>query len=219
MAQDATNSSSAAEEKRAKWRIATRKYRAAHPERAKIFHDAYRSIEGNREKEKISTAIWRSKNKERLEEKRKAWCSLNKEKIKAADAARWVRNKERLSKQAAAWRAANPELYKKAGAEWRANNKEKIRIAASDKRALKKRNSAGKLSPDIASRLLVLQRGKCAVCKTKLKMTGYDLDHIVPLSKGGAHADSNLQLTCPRCNRKKSNKDPIRFMQEMGYLL
>lgn len=33
-----------------------------------------------------------------------------------------------------------------------------------------------------------------------------EIDHIIPLSKGGITCESNLQTLCWRCNRKKSNK-------------
>jgi len=45
------------------------------------------------------------------------------------------------------------------------------------------------------------------------------MDHIVPLAKGGKNIDSNIQLTCPKCNLEKNSKDPIEFMQSRGYLL
>lgn len=33
-----------------------------------------------------------------------------------------------------------------------------------------------------------------------------EIDHIVPISKGGKTEASNLQTLCWRCNRSKSNK-------------
>ena len=35
-----------------------------------------------------------------------------------------------------------------------------------------------------------------------------EIDHIVPLSKGGITTEKNLQTLCWKCNRKKSNKLP-----------
>ena len=35
---------------------------------------------------------------------------------------------------------------------------------------------------------------------------GYEVDHIIPLSKGGLHTFSNLQHLTKNANRKKSNK-------------
>ena len=36
--------------------------------------------------------------------------------------------------------------------------------------------------------------------------TGYEVDHIIPISKGGLHTLSNLQYLTITENRKKSNK-------------
>src|SRR4029077_7929174 len=47
----------------------------------------------------------------------------------------------------------------------------------------------------------------CGICK--LPITGkFHVDHIIPISKGGRHILSNLQLTHPRCNQSKSAKLP-----------
>lgn len=55
-------------------------------------------------------------------------------------------------------------------------------------------------------------KGICCICKKALDKKGYNsfhVDHIVPLSKGGEHYSlDNLQLLCPNCNLKKSNKMP-----------
>jgi len=54
---------------------------------------------------------------------------------------------------------------------------------------------------------------RCRHCNTKtpkkLRGTGSmkspELDHIVPLSKGGEHSERNTQLLCRQCNGKKSD--------------
>jgi 5-methylcytosine-specific restriction endonuclease McrA len=45
--------------------------------------------------------------------------------------------------------------------------------------------------------------GICGICKQPLQASPVDIDHIVPLSKGGAHTQTNLQATHMRCNRRK----------------
>lgn len=41
------------------------------------------------------------------------------------------------------------------------------------------------------------------------------LDHIVPLSRGGAEFDpANIKVSCPRCNRDKDNKSVKEFLLE-----
>jgi len=37
-------------------------------------------------------------------------------------------------------------------------------------------------------------------------MARLEIEHIVPLSKGGANDEDNLWLACPICNRHKSGK-------------
>lgn len=44
-------------------------------------------------------------------------------------------------------------------------------------------------------------------------------DKFKQSGKGGIHGDENLQLLCPACNLKKSNKDPIVWANQNGRLL
>lgn len=83
-----------------------------------------------------------------------------------------------------------------------------------------KRNSrkTGRLPKEFVLNLLKLQKSMCPACRTTLK-TGYHVDHITPLSKGGKHECLNIQLLCPPCNMRKSAKHSIDFMQEKGFLL
>ena len=60
------------------------------------------------------------------------------------------------------------------------------------------------------------QGHKCALCKADLKKVKPHLDHITPLSKGGAHETGNLQVLCRSCNLQKKDKDPIEFARERG---
>ena len=57
--------------------------------------------------------------------------------------------------------------------------------------------------PD-AVRLFVWQRdeGKCVKCGNSEKL---EFDHIIPVVKGGANTERNLQLLCESCNRGKGS--------------
>ncbi len=55
--------------------------------------------------------------------------------------------------------------------------------------------------------------GRCLNCGNRVRlfarwrgdMTAGEIDHIIPQSMGGTNSDSNLQLLCILCNRRKYN--------------
>lgn len=65
-----------------------------------------------------------------------------------------------------------------------------------------------------AEALMQRAKGRCEWCRceTPLYLRGTthpcapEVDHVVPLSRGGHHADWNLQLLCRACNSKKSDR-------------
>ena len=56
--------------------------------------------------------------------------------------------------------------------------------------------------------LLLSQNNKCNYCGVEIShaLGNIQLDHIHPLSKGGAHSISNVQWLCAKCNGTKSNR-------------
>ena len=60
-------------------------------------------------------------------------------------------------------------------------------------------------------RLFIMERDDytCKYCNNSTKKEPnllLEIDHIIPVSKGGCTVEDNLQTLCWRCNRKKSNK-------------
>jgi hypothetical protein len=172
----------------------------------------------NIEHVKIIKKIYQTKNKERIRQHSFEWRAENKERLKISKAEYHAANKHEISKRGAIWRESHQEELRAASRKYRQSNPEKFRINNNNREA-KKRGNGGKLSPDIIFRLLKIQGTKCAICKVNVKKTGYHLDHIVPVSRGGKNSDANVQITCPKCNLKKRDSDPIAFMQSLGYLL
>lgn len=121
---------------------------------------------------------------------------------------------DRLIDSQRKFREARPGRVAEIKRSWDQRNPQSRKLRAHKRRA----RIVGAVSRDILARLMVLQRGKCAGCKTCIKCSA-QLDHIVPLARNGAHEDKNLQLLCGQCNRRKSAKDPIAWAQEMGRLL
>lgn len=48
--------------------------------------------------------------------------------------------------------------------------------------------------------------GHCRRCSTFVPFDKMELDHIIPLSKQGAHKYYNVQTLCRTCNLEKSDK-------------
>ena len=85
------------------------------------------------------------------------------------------------------------------------------------RRALKL-NQLGSVTSGVHIKLLAAKH--CGLCKVRFtKNNPRHIDHVQPLSKGGFHEDSNLQVLCRSCNVRKSNKDPIEFARQHGRLL
>lgn len=51
--------------------------------------------------------------------------------------------------------------------------------------------------------LLLKYKHECVICGSTKRL---EVDHIIPVSKGGSNDVSNLQILCKTCNLKKSNK-------------
>ncbi len=124
-------------------------------------------------------------------------------------------NPEKIKESHQKFVLKNPKRPREIKNAWaKKQSKEYFRLRAHRRRA----SMVGEISKGIVGFLKKMQRGLCAACKSKLH-DKYEIDHILPLSKGGPHVDANLQLLCPPCNRRKSAKHPIDFMQERGFLL
>lgn len=216
----------ASEEKRARDSQKAKEWRKNNPEEAKEKDRLYR--ERNADKIKITLRESRQRRKEKVAATSADWYAKNREYILALKLKQREENRDLWNEKAKEWQRNNPEKVRETRArskaknkdkiiEYRQQNKETFRVYAQNRRQ-RLRKQTGAISLNIAERLMNLQNSKCPVCKSSLK-SGYHLDHIWPIAKGGAHDDSNIQLLCPSCNVKKSAKDPIAFMQQRGYLL
>lgn len=63
----------------------------------------------------------------------------------------------------------------------------------------------------IRARILARDEVTCQYCgATDLPM---DVDHVVPLTRGGSNKDDNLVTACYSCNRSKGNKLPEEWVR------
>jgi 5-methylcytosine-specific restriction endonuclease McrA len=200
------------ERNREKERARRAAYCAANPDKVKAYQKSdvakaarAKSVAKNADHYKQWRAQWEVENRERRNAQRREAYQANPERGRARSM-RYLAKPESRALVAARVRASKqrPEV------------RERIKLNKQNRR---KRAAGGKLSRGITAKLMVLQRACCAGCRGSLAELGHELDHIEPLARGGAHADDNMQLLCPPCNRFKNAKDPIAWAQSQGRLL
>lgn len=69
-------------------------------------------------------------------------------------------------------------------------------------------NSQRKLmTKELRRQIMIRDHYTCQICgKYMPDEVGLQIDHIIPVSKGGKTVPSNLQVLCDKCNRRKSAK-------------
>ena len=91
---------------------------------------------------------------------------------------------------------------------WKIKNPEKAKNHCRIRRA-RKRNAI--IEVFTTDQLIEKYGNKCFYC-----ITGNfeHLDHYIPLSKGGSHTLENVRPACQKCNNKKYNKLPDKFVEK-----
>ena len=141
----------------------------------------------NSEKLKASSAKWSEENSERVRERNKLRYKNNRDKILSS-------NKK--------WAAANPEKRATSLKDWREKNPSKTNAYAA-KRWAAKRNQTPELSDEEKKAIEDMYWH----CRDLEVISGqkYHVDHIKPISKGGLHCLSNLQVLPADLNMSKGN--------------
>ena len=63
------------------------------------------------------------------------------------------------------------------------------------------------------------QDGRCMYCGAIRDIREFQIDHMVPVVRGGPHEQSNFQLLCGPCNNRKRDYTDEEFRQRFGELL
>lgn len=186
-----------------------------------------------RDRENQLAKVWREGHRAELSACRKRVRDANPEPNRAAALAYYRANREKCITRLKAKRNSDPVAHRQKIQAKRLENPESARQKERDRyarhpdvyrrkahirRARLAGNGGSAYNPNDVVELLSLQREKCAVCEKSIKKR-FDVDHVIPIARGGSNARENIQLLCPSCNRYKAAKDPIAFMQSQGKLL
>lgn len=121
--------------------------------------------------------------------------------IRAKGKIHYEANRERMVREAGEWAKKNPARRRAISLAYKAR-----------RRAIERAGMSGR-------EFAVWLDGRNKVCHwCAIECTeSYHVDHVMPLSKGGAHEAWNLVISCKPCNQRKSNKHPLDWLSEIGY--
>lgn len=171
---------------------------------------------------------WKKRNPEKVRESaarcHKRWYEKNKEREKqrVAEYQKTEHGKAFARESQRRWYKENKVKAKKKTTDWIEKNRDWVNECArrNQKKPETRRKkivynlnrikqyrkvSDGTITPYSIEELYKKQQGKCALSSIDIS-SKYHIDHIKPISRGGRHTISNIQLLAPIVNLRKSNK-------------
>ncbi len=135
----------------------------------------------------------------------RSWVRADPERKRKSDAKSYRKHSKGRLETAKKYRASNPEKIRTGNRRWREANPEKVASYNLTRREREESAPGGpfdKTRPDYQQRI-AFYGGLCAYC---LKRPFDELDHAIPLSRGGSNFASNIRPACRQCNRPKYTK-------------
>ena len=179
-------------------------YRINNKEKIKDYGKNYRKREDVIKRVKK----WRLEHKDYLSECSKIWRDENKQRKKTNDRNYFLNNRDKVNKSHNDYKKINKERVKN----WynKYNNSEKGRLNFTKQNHLrmsKKYGNEFKLTTKEIREILNRDKN-CVYCGSIINL---QLDHIIPLKKGGKSKFNNYVLCCKNCNQSKGSKDVLNW--------
>jgi 5-methylcytosine-specific restriction endonuclease McrA len=119
----------------------------------------------------------------------------------------YAKNAERRKAQSLAWYRANTERALQRQKEYTASRPIELRRANGRRRRGTRRAIEKRVFVEAVDSRTVFERdkGQCGICMKPVDpASNWEIDHIMPISKGGPHSYANVQLAHRKCNRSKA---------------
>jgi 5-methylcytosine-specific restriction endonuclease McrA len=170
--------------------------------------------EKNPDKVKMSAERYREKNRDAINQKNrlnqgkryvthKKWREENRERRNATERAWRAKFPEKAKGYVHSYRKSHHDSFVRYQKDWRISHPLVSREARARRRKRTREQRIGSIS---YSRIRERDGDNCYLCNSKITdVSDLHFDHVVPLSKGGEHSESNIRVTHALCNRKKSD--------------
>lgn len=124
---------------------------------------------------------------------KQAWRKRNVEKHKRAQAIYMKR-----------WRAKNLAHARFLNVKWRLENPQKARLLKRNTEARRRTRLRNNTIELFSYNEILLRDGyKCHICGRRVAKKDVSFDHLIPVSKGGAHRRDNVAIAHLKCNLKR----------------
>ena len=147
-------------------------------------------------------------NSDRIKSKVKDYREKNSDVVKQRKSRYAKENALAIRKKVAEWQRANPEKRAQNAKAHRQRHPERENAKAAKRRARARKNGVFTFTQ---KELKKIYSSPCFYCGSKKNI---ELDHILPISKGGRHSIGNAVSACRLCNSQKSNKLLIQWKKE-----
>jgi 5-methylcytosine-specific restriction endonuclease McrA len=175
-----------------KHRAAARAYYADHREEC---------VERNRE--------WAQKNLAKRQAKDRSWRERNPDKVQEMRLRYYQRHREECLARVRAYRKSHQETVYATQAAWREANRANVNAQMNRNWHRMRAKQLGAFVEDVEKAdIYARDNGLCGICGQPVAFNDMELDHVVPLSRGGKHEPANVQCAHATCNRRKGAKLP-----------
>jgi len=160
-------------------------------------------------KEKVAEAVrkYRKKNPEKVAESNRKYYEENKEKVAELKRKWSKKNPEKVAESHRRWREKNLERLAEYLLKWGAANPEKSAERGRRRRA-RKANANGTHTAEQVKARFDYYGNKCIYCGSEEDL---QIEHRIPLARGGSDWPANLAPACGPCNRSKGTKTEAEF--------
>lgn len=185
---------------KAKARDALKEWKRKNPEKSRAIErrrlERINSSVAEREKRSARVAKWQRDNPDKVEGRRRRF-------HKARPEATAVYSRR--------YREKNLEKTREKDRRWRENNRDKM-LAQVERRRARMMEAQGEFTGHDVIAMIKKTGRVCFYCGDNIKK--FQIDHFIPLSRGGTNWPDNIVISCRSCNLRKGAKMPWDWMPD-----